>query len=371
MLTNKAGLTLKDITFSYKQKGSKAFSIKNFSEFCSRRKVTCILGTSGSGKTTLINLISGFLKIDSGSLFLDGREIHQLRFGKRSTATVGQRPELLPHQSVEKNLGIIQHAIQSKYRDEFENDLLNITSQLGIAELLRKNIQELSGGELQRVAIARALLAKPSVLLLDEPTSALDMLTADYLANLLLAINNSPNNIAIIVASHDRRLCYKIGDHFVVIDNGRALASGNWQQILEMANRRVFEILGGFERIDGQLQNTDFVINANSRTNTLSIPIENMHISKCKDENIITNDSLFIPRNYLRLKKEGNNNNKSICGTIHKLSPSVLGGMEVEIKFNANTKWTVPVINGEEKTLLVGGKAEVILPEKGGFIVKR
>ncbi len=126
-------------------------------------EMLAITGPSGCGKTTLLRCICGLEKLDSGSIFLNDKDITNVPVEERSIGLLFQKPVLYPHLSVSGNLSLAScdnHA-----------DALN---EVGLPKFENRDVDTLSGGEGQRVALARALLAKPSVLLLDEPFSALD-----------------------------------------------------------------------------------------------------------------------------------------------------------------------------------------------------
>jgi molybdate transport system ATP-binding protein len=139
--------------------------------------IVALFGRSGCGKTTLVNLISGLLTPDEGSVRLDDSVLTDTRSGiaipveKRRIGYVFQDPRLFPHFSVLGNLRYGQkRAVAAHHSIGFDE----VVALLGLTGLLDRRPQQLSGGERQRVSLGRALLSQPGLLLLDEPLASLD-----------------------------------------------------------------------------------------------------------------------------------------------------------------------------------------------------
>ncbi|NMW21957.1 MAG: molybdenum ABC transporter ATP-binding protein [Chlorobiaceae bacterium] len=136
-----------------------------------------IFGDSGSGKSTLVNFISGLLQPDKGEIILDGECLFSSQKGinispeHRRVAIVFQRPMLFPHMSVKKNLFYGYKRCRAENRRIRPEALIDL---LKLEPLLKRGVENLSGGEKQRVSLGRAILASPRLLLMDEPLTALD-----------------------------------------------------------------------------------------------------------------------------------------------------------------------------------------------------
>lgn len=126
-------------------------------------EILAITGPSGCGKTTLLRCICGLENLDSGSIFLNNKEITNSPAEERNIGLLFQKPVLYPHLSVSGNLSLAS-------KNNHDKALIEV----GLSGFENRHVDTLSGGEGQRVALARALLANPRVLLLDEPFSALD-----------------------------------------------------------------------------------------------------------------------------------------------------------------------------------------------------
>ena len=126
------------------------------------------LGPSGCGKTTVLNVISGIIKPDSGSVFLSGNDITRTAVQDRSVGMVFQDYALFPHLPVGKNVG---YGPKSRNLDkkEISRRIKKYLGLVGLPGTEKRGIGSLSGGEKQRIALARALASHPKILLLDEP----------------------------------------------------------------------------------------------------------------------------------------------------------------------------------------------------------
>ena len=137
-----------------------------------------IVGPSGCGKSTLLKLLAGLIERSTGSILMNGQEIHgpQLDIG-----VVFQSPVLLPWRTALENV-----TLPASILDTLDNRAANIRGLelldlVGLKDFHGKYPNELSGGMQQRVAIARALMHEPSILLMDEPFGALDAMTRENL----------------------------------------------------------------------------------------------------------------------------------------------------------------------------------------------
>jgi molybdate transport system ATP-binding protein len=188
--------------------------------------VTALFGPSGCGKTTLLRCIAGLSRAPLGRLVVNGdtwqdadafRPVHQ-----RPLGYVFQEANLFAHLSIRRNLQFGQSRInEADRRVEFDRAI----ELLGIAHLLERKPAGLSGGERQRVAIARALLTSPRLLLMDEPLAALDVARKNEFMPYLERLHGELD-IPVLYVSHAPDEVARLADHIVVMDAGRAVASG-------------------------------------------------------------------------------------------------------------------------------------------------
>ncbi|MDU5782534.1 MAG: taurine ABC transporter ATP-binding subunit [Pantoea sp.] len=142
------------------------------------------LGPSGCGKTTLLNLIAGFLPVESGSITLKGKTISG---PGAERGVVFQHEGLLPWRNVLDNVSFgLQLAGMA--RGERNAIARRLIKKVGLEGAENRPVWQLSGGQRQRVGIARALAADPQLLLLDEPFGALDAFTREQMQTLLLTL---------------------------------------------------------------------------------------------------------------------------------------------------------------------------------------
>ncbi|CAN5209112.1 molybdenum ABC transporter ATP-binding protein [soil metagenome] len=188
--------------------------------------VTVLFGPSGCGKTTLLRCIAGLNRAPSGRLVVNGETWQDgdffLPVHQRPLGYVFQEANLFAHLSIRRNLQYGQSRIaEADRRVEFDRAI----ELLGIAHLLERQPAGLSGGERQRVAIARALLTSPRLLLMDEPLAALDLARKNEFMPYLERLHGELD-IPVLYVTHAPDEVARLADHIVVMDAGRAMASG-------------------------------------------------------------------------------------------------------------------------------------------------
>ena len=169
-----------------------------------------VMGPSGSGKSTLMFGLSGMDSIDNGEVIFDGvnlsslgeKELSDIR--RTKMGFVFQQPTML------KNLNLIDNIILPTVRDHRKNitaiskKARELMKRVGIGELEKRDITQVSGGQLQRAGICRALMNSPKILFGDEPTGALNSKSADEIMNIFSEING--DGTAIMLVTHDAKV---------------------------------------------------------------------------------------------------------------------------------------------------------------------
>ncbi|MBM7035707.1 molybdenum ABC transporter ATP-binding protein [Vibrio ulleungensis] len=191
--------------------------------------ITALFGRSGSGKTTIANILSGLMLPEQGRVILGEQVLLDTDKGicipswARSFGVVFQEHRLFPHLSVRRNLLFSKHAMSDKLNE--------ISSLLGIEELLDLTPSELSGGEQQRVAIGRCLLSDPSLIIMDEPLSSLDLPRRRELIEYLRKLHQSIK-IPILYITHSMSEIVQLADYMVVVDDGAILTQGAPSEVI-------------------------------------------------------------------------------------------------------------------------------------------
>jgi len=218
--------------------------------------VVALFGRSGCGKTTLINLISGLLAPDEGTIHLNDMTLTDTHAGvsvpveRRRIGYVFQDARLFPHFSVLGNLryglkrsqrhGTAVMARNSAATPGAPNGPTTAASRtigfdevvdlLGLRRLLDRRPHQLSGGERQRVGLGRALLSQPHLLLLDEPLASLDIARREEVLPYLEALRDRLS-IPMVYVSHQFEEVLQLATHVVLMDAGRVVAHGSLNEV--------------------------------------------------------------------------------------------------------------------------------------------
>ena len=204
--------------------------------------VTVVFGPSGSGKTTLLRCLSGLERAPSGTLKLAGQvwqddgifiPIHQRKVG-----LVFQESRLFPHLSIQENLLYGYQRTQSAERNLHLDEVVEV---LGLAALLKRTPDKLSGGEKQRVAIGRALLTSPKLLLMDEPLASLDMQRKAEIIPFIKRIEDEFKT-PIIYVTHSVDEVLQLVDTMVILQAGKVANFGPVQEVF--SDVRLRQVLG-------------------------------------------------------------------------------------------------------------------------------
>jgi ABC-type sugar transport system ATPase subunit len=160
-----------------------------------------LMGKTGSGKTTLLEALCGLRPATAGAIWLDGAEVTRLDPADRGIGYVPQDRALFQTMTVAENLAFGLE-IRRKPATEIKQRIEELAELLGLAPLLQRMPQGLSGGESQRVALGRALAIHPGILCLDEPLSALDEDTRGEMYDLLKSVRARTGVTTLHVTHH-------------------------------------------------------------------------------------------------------------------------------------------------------------------------
>ena len=213
-------IEIRDLTKSF----GDIHAVRGLSISVKEGELFAFLGINGAGKSTTINIISGELERDGGTVMIDGADIDDgLVAIKSKLGVVFQSSVLDGALTVYDNLRS-RAALYGIFGDELKSRLDELDELLEIGELLRRTVSKLSGGQRRRVDIARALLNKPKILILDEPTTGLDPKTRSMLWDVITYLRQS-EGMTVFLTTHYMEEAAD-ADYVVIIDSGVKVAEG-------------------------------------------------------------------------------------------------------------------------------------------------
>jgi ABC-type sugar transport system ATPase subunit len=177
------------------------------------------MGSTGCGKTTLLEILCGLRSPTSGRVLLDGVDVTDLEPRARGIGYVPQDLALFPGLRVREQIGFAPK-LRGVTPEELNQRVNRLAEQFGIAPLLDRLPDLLSGGEKQRVALARALAAQPKLLLLDEPLSALDESMRAEAVSLLQRVQ-SEHSLTVLHVTHSSSEAAALGHLHLRMNGGR------------------------------------------------------------------------------------------------------------------------------------------------------
>jgi NitT/TauT family transport system ATP-binding protein len=202
-------IQLDNVTFSYGEK----VILNKVNLKLEKGDSYAVIGKSGVGKSTLLNLIAGFLKPTSGSIYIDQQKIEAVR---KNTAFLLQELGLYPWQRVVQAVGMPLQLNKTGKASEIQKRVLSLLKEMDLDHLRNIYPGELSGGEQQRVALARILITNPDLILMDEPTSSLDAMTKEQIQQLIFSYQQKLNATMLFI-THDIEEAVYLGKHILLL----------------------------------------------------------------------------------------------------------------------------------------------------------
>lgn len=201
-------------------------------------ELVALLGPNGAGKTTLIRAISGRLRIDNGSITVSGRQ--QVAGGdseiSRSLGVIPQDIALYDTLTAMENLNLFARVYGVPKGDLVERVGWAL-EWTGLKDRRRDLVNTFSGGMKRRLNIACGILHRPQVILLDEPTVGVDPQSRERIWEMLQQLKS--DGIATVLTTHQLDEAQQVADRIVIIDHGKTIADGSFQQLLsELPDRR-------------------------------------------------------------------------------------------------------------------------------------
>ena len=241
-------IIFQDVGFQYDKDSS---ALEEISFHCKPGQVVALLGPTGSGKTTLVNLLPRFYEYTSGSLALDGVELHDYprHFLRQQIGIVEQEPFLFSR-TIRENItyGVGREVddaeVEAAARAAAIHDTI-LTFPEDYRTLVGEKGVTLSGGQKQRIAIARTLLRDPCILILDDSTSSVDTETE---AEIRAALDRLMVGRTTFIIAH-RIQSLMNADLILVLDHGRIVQRGKHQELMaqEGIYRRIYDMQARIE----------------------------------------------------------------------------------------------------------------------------
>ena len=211
-----------------------------------------LLGPSGCGKTTTLKMVNRLYEPTSGTIYLDGADIRQLKVTtlRRKIGYVIQQVGLFPHMTVARNIAVVPELLGwSRTKITARVDELLALVDLPPDQYRERYPAQLSGGQQQRVGVARALAGEPAVILMDEPFGAIDAITRTGLQDELLSLQRKLKK-TILFVTHDVDEALRLADKIVVMQAGGVIQYDTPFNILtHPANDFVYELIGAGDMV--------------------------------------------------------------------------------------------------------------------------
>ena len=219
--------------------GLKAVDVQDLS--FKEGELTSIIGPNGAGKTTFFDLISGFQNADSGSIFLEDKDISNAqpyKIARMGMVRTFQLTKVFDRMTVMENLlfsgsnikndsflrSFIKLNSQKLYESNLREKANEIMNDLNIGHMANSYARELSGGQKKLLELARSIINEPEILLLDEPLAGVNPKLAEDILSLITKLSDS--GITIIMVEHNIEAVMKISERIVVLAEGSLIADG-------------------------------------------------------------------------------------------------------------------------------------------------
>ena len=194
-------------------------------------EIVGLLGPNGAGKTTSFYMIVGLIKPNSGSIFLDDKDITRFPMYKRAKNGIGylaQESSVFRKMSVEDNIHSVLE-MTNLTKKEQQNKVESLLDEFGLKSIRKRRGDLLSGGERRRTEIARALATSPSFILLDEPFAGVDPLAVEDIQKIVRDLTK--RNIGILITDHNVQETLAITDRTYLMFEGSILKDGKPEEL--------------------------------------------------------------------------------------------------------------------------------------------
>src|ERR1700689_2574582 len=214
--------------------------LNNVSFRLEQGQALCLLGRSGTGKSVTLKLIMALIRPDSGEVWVDqdnvvGMDEKHLSLVRKKMGYLFQDAALFDSLTLYENLALPLARLTRKSKDEIDDVVHRVLTDVGLGTDGAKFPSALSGGMRKRAGLARALVLEPKILLADEPSSGLDRITASEIDELLMR-QKAERGTALIIVTHDVRGARRVADRVAVLDKGNLVAFGTVDEVSQSEN---------------------------------------------------------------------------------------------------------------------------------------
>ncbi len=214
--------------------------LNNLNLKINRQEVLGMLGPNGVGKSTIFHIITGLKDPNYGKVLINGFDCTKLPIYERATRfKLGYVPQyggFIQDLSLIENLKLVAE-IHIKEKDLRQTKIDKLISQFEFDPILKIKAKHLSGGQKKKLVISMALINDPNILLLDEPFAALDILTIKMLQEIIVNLQ-SFEKITVVICDHQARDLLSCVDRAIVLSNGKIIASGSPNEIINDSTAR-------------------------------------------------------------------------------------------------------------------------------------
>lgn len=212
-------------------------------------KITAIMGPSGSGKTTLLRLIGAQLTPDSGEIYVNGQNIHQLSRkalyeARRNMGLLFQSSALFTHLTVFENVAFPLREHTELNASMLRDIVLMKLEAVGLRGAAHLMPAQLSGGMSRRVALARTIALDPVLMMYDEPFTGQDPISMGVLVRLIKRLNQLLH-ITTIIVSHDVEETCSIADYIYLISEGKIIGQGTPDELMRSSEPQIKQFMHG------------------------------------------------------------------------------------------------------------------------------
>ena len=240
-------IEIKNLCKSYGDKKA----VKGISFKVEKGEILGLLGPNGAGKTTTMNMITGYISMSEGSVTVNGADIMEKPMeAKKMIGYLPEQPPLYLDMTVIEYLSFVYDLKKVKLNISKNDHITDVLRTVSIENVKNRKIKNLSKGYRQRVGFAQAIIGKPEVLILDEPTVGLD---PNQIVEIRDVIKSLRKDHTIIFSTHILSEADEICDRVAVINNGKIVAMGTTEELINAAGTDV-KISMSVDKYDDLLQ---------------------------------------------------------------------------------------------------------------------